>query len=103
MNRILIALVVLAPLPFGAVHPWAWGLFGCAVGGILYARFWHWRQTGEELVISYDNGMGLRVERPGRLSGPAAMSGRANPSRGEPWSWTAERIAAPEPAAGPAD
>jgi hypothetical protein len=72
-----------------------------AIGGILYARFWRWRQAGEDVVISYDNGMGLRVTRPGRLSGPAAMSGRAEPSRGEPWSWTAERIATPAPAAGP--
>ena len=68
------------------------------VEGILYARFWRWRQTGDDVVISYDNGMGLRVTRPGRLSGPAAMSGRAEPSRGEPWSWTAERIAGPVPA-----
>ncbi len=65
------------------------------IEGILYARFWRWRQAGEDVVISYDNGMGLRVTRPGRLSGPAAMSGRAEPSRGEPWNWTAERIAAP--------
>lgn len=35
MFRILIALVVLAPLPFGAVHPWAWGLIGGAVGLLL--------------------------------------------------------------------
>ena len=72
-----------------------------AIEGILYARFWRWRQTGEDVVISYDNGMGLRVTRPGRLSGPAAMSGRAEPSRGEPWSWTAERIETP--AASPAN
>ncbi len=65
------------------------------IDGILYARFWRWRQAGEDVVISYDNGMGLRVTRPGRLSGPAAMSGRAEPSRGEAWSWTAERITAP--------
>jgi len=35
MFWILIALVVIAPLPFGAVQPWAWGSMGVAVGGLL--------------------------------------------------------------------
>ncbi len=35
MFRILIAVVVLAPLPFGAVHPWAWSLMGSIVGILL--------------------------------------------------------------------
>ena len=35
MFRILIAVIVLAPLPFGAVHAWTWGLMGCVVAILL--------------------------------------------------------------------
>ena len=62
------------------------------VEGVLYGRFWTWRQSGDEVVVTYDNGMGLTVTRSGMLDGPAAMSGIAQPSRGEPWDWRAERV-----------
>jgi len=35
MVWIIVALIILAPLPFGAVQPWAWGLMGIAVGVLL--------------------------------------------------------------------
>jgi O-antigen ligase len=35
MFRLFILLIVLLPLPFGAVHPWAWGVAGVAVGLLL--------------------------------------------------------------------
>ena len=43
MFRILIAVVVLAPLPFGAVHTWAWGLMGSVTGVLLLG--WSARQA----------------------------------------------------------
>lgn len=33
--RILLAIVVLAPLPFGAYRPWAWSLLGLSTGALL--------------------------------------------------------------------
>ncbi len=33
----LIALVVLAPLPFASVHPWSWGLIASITGILLIA------------------------------------------------------------------
>lgn len=35
--RILLALVLLAPIPFGAYRPWAWSLLGALTGGLLGA------------------------------------------------------------------
>ncbi len=35
--RILLALVLLAPIPFGAYRPWAWSLLGTLTGGLLAA------------------------------------------------------------------
>lgn len=35
--RILLALVLLSPIPFGAYRPWAWSLLGVLTGGLLAA------------------------------------------------------------------
>jgi hypothetical protein len=71
------------------------------VQGVLYERFWSWRQSGDDVVITYDNGMGLQVTRSGTLTGPTSMPGSAEPSRGDSWTWVAEKVSAsivPEPA-----
>ncbi len=63
-----------------------------AVGGVLYDRFWRWERDGDEIVITYDNGLGVRVVRRGTISDPGTMSGEARDSRGHEWTWTAERV-----------
>ena len=65
------------------------------VEGVLYERFWSWRQSGDNVVITYDNGMGLKVTRLGTLTGPTSMPGSAKSSRGDNWTWMAERISPP--------
>lgn len=62
------------------------------VKGVLYERFWNWRQSGDNVTIAYDNGMGLQVTRSGTLSGPDAMSGSASASHSGEWTWTAEKV-----------
>jgi peptidoglycan hydrolase-like protein with peptidoglycan-binding domain len=62
------------------------------VEGVLYEQFWKWRQSGDNVTISYDNGMGRQVTRSGTLSGLDAMSGSASASRSGEWTWSAERI-----------
>jgi len=65
------------------------------VQGVLYEQFWSWRQTGDDVIITYDNGMGLKVTRSGTLTGPTSMPGSAEPSRGDSWTWVAEKVSAP--------
>ncbi len=65
---------------------------GGAVGGVLYVQFWNWRQSGDSVTITYDNGMGRKVTRLGRLTGLDAMSGIASTSRGDSWTWSADRV-----------
>jgi peptidoglycan hydrolase-like protein with peptidoglycan-binding domain len=71
------------------------------VKGVLYESFWSWLQNSKEVVILYNNGMGLTVSRTGRLSSDFQMSGQADPSRGEGWLWSAERISPPPSALPP--
>ncbi len=66
---------------------------GGAVEGVLYNQFWNWRQSGDNVTITYDNGMGRKVTRLGTLTGLDAMSGSASTSRGDSWTWSAERVA----------
>ena len=44
--HLLLAVVGLAPLPFGAVHSWAWSLLALAIGGLLIA-WWCARLAGD--------------------------------------------------------
>ena len=67
-------------------------IYGGGVKGVLYEKFWSWRQVGGVVEISYDNGMGLAVMRSGKSTGPDTMEGRAVSSRGKDWAWKAERI-----------
>lgn len=66
-----------------------------AILGVLYEQFWSWRQAGDDVTVAYDNGMGLQVTRTGTLTDQKAMSGSASASRGNEWTWTAERIPKP--------
>lgn len=68
---------------------------GGAVEGVLYEKFWKWRQSGEEIEILYDNGLGLAVFRKGTMSMAGIMEGTAVPSRGDGWAWKAERTFPP--------
>ena len=67
------------------------------VKGIIYQNFWSWHQTGDEIFIAYDNGLGLSVTQAGVLSRPATMSGSARASRGEAWTWRASRLLRSDP------
>jgi len=67
-----------------------------AVKGVLYEEFWSWRQSGDVVVVTYDNGMGLTVTRSGRLTSPTFMPGTADSSRSDSWTWTATRVHGPD-------
>lgn len=74
-----------------------------AVRGVLYEEFWSWRQTGDKVEITYDNGMGLKVTRSGTLTGATSMAGQAYSSRGDQWTWMATKIATPVATEGAGD
>lgn len=65
---------------------------GGAVKGVLYDQFWNWRQSGDKVTITYDNGMGRQVTRSGTRTGLDTMSGNATASRGGDWKWSAQRV-----------
>ena len=69
------------------------------IGGVAYARFWKWEQSGGKVRITYDNGLGVRVVWSGTVENDT-MSGTANGPRGRKWTWRAERLPARAP--GPA-
>ena len=71
------------------------------VDGVGYAELWHWSQSGPDLHIRYDNGMGATITRLGSLSEPRRMTGTARTSGGKSWSWTAERLDAVAPRSTP--
>lgn len=79
----------------GSEFTLTFGLNG-AIRGVLYEQFWRWRQTGNDVTIAYDNGMGLQVTRTGTLTDREAMSGSASASHGDEWTWMAERIQKPQ-------
>lgn len=68
---------------------------GGAVQGVLYEKFWSWRQHGNDVEILYDNGLGLTVSRMGTMKTVSLMEGTAEPSRGDGWTWKAERTHPP--------
>lgn len=73
-------------------------LSGGAVEGPFYSRHWSWSSTGNDTVqIRYDNGMGVSVLRSGRLEADGSrMSGAAQDSRGNEWTWQAARVLDPD-------
>ena len=68
---------------------------GGTVQGAVYGRFWKWQQQGNDVEILYDNKLGLTVNRVGILKGEGLMEGIALPSRGDGWSWKAQRTSPP--------
>ena len=69
-------------------------------GGVAYARFWKWEQSGGKVRITYDNEWGVRVVRSGTVEGDT-MSGTAKGPRGREWTWRAERLPARAPGPAP--
>lgn len=55
-------------------------------------KHWKWRLRSGEILINYDNGLGGKVERRGRIVGPNSLQGTATSSRDREWEWRATRV-----------
>lgn len=65
------------------------------VEGPTYPDHWRWEPKDQGIEIVYDNGMGLRVTRVGKVQDGKLMVGEATDSRGHIWNWSAERTVLP--------
>lgn len=62
------------------------------VGGVETPDFWRWQLQDGGLRIMYDNKVGGRVTRRGRIVSENEIRGDADSSRGVKWTWTATRL-----------